>query len=619
MSQEEAKTKHILIQTVRIHNFRGLQNFEIDLPRVAVLIGPNNSGKTSVVKAIQLALGDYARYLSDEDFNINSEGKKASGIVVDLKIVPMDTKFQICTEFSDDWMAKLQGFQNGPEGQFYGLRVNVKISESGERFEIKKTLLRNWVDFEVWKTDLSPKKDAIKEDFRKFIPFISVDAQRDLHKELGSKSSFVGKLLGSVGFDDSVVVDLEAKIDELNKKTVEGSETLQQLKVDLDGLNSSIGNEGQTKITPFSPKLRDLSKNVKIQFGENEDNLFSMEYHGMGTRSWASLLSVKTLLNVQSRSFEKEGLPFFPIIAAEEPEAHLHPNAQKKLYAQLADIQGQVIISTHSPFVVQCCDPLNIRSLRASKGGVACRKLTVSDPELLRRIKRDIIANNGQILFANAIALGEGETEAQVIPQLFKKISGTEFSFANIDFIGIGGSGNKYEPYFQISKDFDIPVFVFSDGEDKTIKSLEKSWLRVFGEPLGDDSPFVTVVGTSDFEQYLIDDGFQDLVERAICSVEGELNFIDKWINSKKGTSKGRRQTGSPKCANCRQDIYEDIIREYDGVQGRVNAISDILEKRKTKYSPAIADVLVEMNVESLPSKFIEFVEKIKAGLQNEA
>jgi predicted ATP-dependent endonuclease of OLD family len=41
---------------------------------------------------------------------------------------------------------------------------------------------------------------------------------------------------------------------------------------------------------------------------------------------------------------------FFPIVAAEEPEAHLHPNAQRTLYKQLTDIKGQTIISSHSPY-----------------------------------------------------------------------------------------------------------------------------------------------------------------------------------------------------------------------------------------------------------------------------
>ena len=53
----------IQIDVVRICGFRGIANIEITLPRVAVLLGQNNAGKTSVIKALQLALGDYSRYM----------------------------------------------------------------------------------------------------------------------------------------------------------------------------------------------------------------------------------------------------------------------------------------------------------------------------------------------------------------------------------------------------------------------------------------------------------------------------------------------------------------------------------------------------------------------------
>ena len=61
----------ILLDKVRVCGFRGISNLEMTLSKVTVLLGQNNAGKTSVIKALQLALGDYSRFLSDEDFHIN--------------------------------------------------------------------------------------------------------------------------------------------------------------------------------------------------------------------------------------------------------------------------------------------------------------------------------------------------------------------------------------------------------------------------------------------------------------------------------------------------------------------------------------------------------------------
>ena len=74
----------ILVDTVRIAGFRGIENLEMTIPRVTVLIGTNNSGKTSFLKALQLSLGDYSRSLSEEDLYIGSDEKRATEVLVDI-------------------------------------------------------------------------------------------------------------------------------------------------------------------------------------------------------------------------------------------------------------------------------------------------------------------------------------------------------------------------------------------------------------------------------------------------------------------------------------------------------------------------------------------------------
>lgn len=46
----------IAVDKIRIRGFRGIASLEMRLERTTVLIGPNNCGKTSVLKALQLAL-----------------------------------------------------------------------------------------------------------------------------------------------------------------------------------------------------------------------------------------------------------------------------------------------------------------------------------------------------------------------------------------------------------------------------------------------------------------------------------------------------------------------------------------------------------------------------------
>ncbi|MEX6281315.1 ATP-dependent nuclease [Providencia hangzhouensis] len=185
---------------------------------------------------------------------------------------------------------------------------------------------------------------------------MSIDAQRDIHSELKEKTSFIGRVLSSVEYNDDDVVALENMVANINKEAIE-SEPLKQLKSHLDNLNQSFEGKGQTELTPFPKKIRDLSKRFSVHFGESDKSSFSMEYHGMGTRSWASMLTVKAFTELMVKNHEEEVEPFFPILAAEVPEAHLHPNAQRTLFEQLRDNPGQVVISTHSPDPVQNVRP----------------------------------------------------------------------------------------------------------------------------------------------------------------------------------------------------------------------------------------------------------------------
>jgi putative ATP-dependent endonuclease of OLD family len=62
----------ILIKTVRVAGFRGLENLEVELEQTTVLTGMNNTGKTSFLKALQIALGN-RQFVSQDDFFIKDD------------------------------------------------------------------------------------------------------------------------------------------------------------------------------------------------------------------------------------------------------------------------------------------------------------------------------------------------------------------------------------------------------------------------------------------------------------------------------------------------------------------------------------------------------------------
>lgn len=604
----------IQVDTIRISGFRGLRNIEVSLPKVAVLIGTNNSGKTSIIKAFQLALGDYSRYVAEEDIYIAADQTKASFILVDVRVIAIDDKGTRVEKFPDAWIEHFgDNIQSEADGkQFVAIRTKSTPNSIKGGFETLRSTLDRWPDVTNWADE---KLRETKLGNKKFnIPLIPIDAQRDIHLELRDKSSFIGKVLSNINYNDKDIATLEDIIKTANDEAVAKSPELQNLKKHLEGLSQSFSGSGSAEITPLPKKIRDLSKHFSIHFGESATNSFSMEYHGMGTRSWASMLTVKSFLDMTAEKYANEAEPFLPILAAEEPEAHLHPNAQKTLYTQLADPKRQVIVSTHSPYLAAMCSQENLRHIRRAGDEVYIDMLRPDlDPEEKRRLQREVIHSRGELLFSNAIILCEGETEEQALPILFKKYFDHDPFVLGITFIGVGGSGKKYLPFLTFAKDFSIPVFVFSDGEAAAVKGLQKHYSEIFpGADISNDD-HITILDGTDFEGYLLNNGYRDLIEKAILESDGK-DFINDWIGTRNGAFLGRKKTNKPPCKECAQPIFEDQLRDYKEEGGLNRAILEILDSSKTKYAPMVAQALCTLDNDKLPPKVIEFFEKIKNG-----
>jgi putative ATP-dependent endonuclease of the OLD family len=468
----------IQLDIVRICGFRGIANLEITLPKVTVLLGQNNSGKTSVIKALQLALGDYSRYLSDEDFHISEDDKRQDTITVDIRFIPVNVVGRI-NEFSEEWTREFKDTiqREGGIKEYVAIRTTAKPDKIKGGYIVERFHLDAWPTKEAWQNAKTNSKNRIVKRLES-IPFISIDAQRDIHNELKDKSSFIGHVLSSVEYNEEDVAELERMVAEVNKEAIDKSEPLKQLKIHLDNLNQSFDGSGQTELTPFPKKIRDLAKRFSVHFGESEKNSFSMEYHGMGTRSWASMLTVKAFIELLSKKHADEVEPFFPILAAEEPEAHLHPNAQRTLFEQLSESQGQVIISTHSPYLVGMSELKNLRGLKQKSLATKSFQIVEGlDAEDIHILEREIMRFRGELLFSKAIILFEGVTEEQIIPAMFQVYFGKSNFSLGISCISV--AGKNYPPFVKMATSFGIPVIIVSDNDGNTRTEIESQIRKI--------------------------------------------------------------------------------------------------------------------------------------------
>ena len=394
----------ILLKKVRIHGFRGLFNFEMDLEPITVITGTNNAGKTSFLKALQIVFGN-SSFLSKEDFSIINESINEK-IVIDVLIIPVDENYIQVENFSEEWETLFTEEKITIEAggnQSINLRTCVTIDNLKNAIKTKQYIQDEWVDYqnEAGLNWYDTENGVEKSFFYENIPFFYINADRDIIEDIKLKSSYLGKLLSNIDYAPADILSIEAQIKTLNEQAVNSSDVLSRIEASLKELDTAMDNVNNgVNISPFPKKVRDLNKGISIQYSD-----FSMEYHGMGTRSWSSLLTLKSFVTQFSQSFEEQGEPFYPIVAIEEPEAHLHPNAQKKLYAQIASIPGQKIISTHSAYIAASANLNEIRNVYKNSDGVKCGKIDndLLTSENVRKINRQVINTRGELFFSKVV------------------------------------------------------------------------------------------------------------------------------------------------------------------------------------------------------------------------
>lgn len=502
----------IQLKQLRVHGFRGLDNIEIDFEPTTVLVGTNNAGKTTLLKSLQVALSNTLQ-ITDDDFHF-SDAIIRNKIIVDILFISIDDAGHQIAEFGDKWATVFTTDRIGiasDGNQFLAFRTVIEENLIRKTYKKKQFVIDEWGDFNdetdgYWYTKEYDNELSFYFDE---IPFFYLDANRDILDDLKNKTSFLGKILSSITYNPADRELIENLIKDLNKETIERSEILTNLHTILEELDTAMDNPQNTvDITPFTKKIRDLNKGVKINYSQ-----FSMEYHGMGTRSWSSLLILKAFILQNKKLADDSQVAYYPIIAIEEPESHLHPNAQKKLYSQINNIVGQKIIATHSSYIAGSAKLKEVRSINRIASNISIGKFLESDfdSEDIRKIYRQVINTRGELFFSKLVILFEGETEEQALPITIKRHLSKNPIELGVDFIGVGGSGN-YLPFIRFFEAFNVPYLIFSDNEAEANATVTN---QISKSKLNDINKVVFLNTGNDFEKELCVNGYIDEVKKS--------------------------------------------------------------------------------------------------------
>lgn len=583
-----AKDSGIAITTVRVSNFRSLANVEVELSDLTILIGANNAGKTSFLDALFSAIGAGRKLLGQDDVRLapgESTVPRDREVMIDLKIHPIADDGKVADKYPEGsfwtglWGTPGIATDDVTFNEFTPLRTTLKWNNFKGEYIVERRFLKEWKAFDDW-TSATTRERPISASQIEPLALHYMDAKRDLDDDLRRPGSFWRRMTDDLGLTTADITELEESLSGINQTIVGKSEILRHLKTNLADIQNVVSADGgEVDIAPVARKLRDLSKGVDVSFTTLGAQSFPLTRHGMGTRSLASLLVFRAFASWRHQQATKGGDKVHSILALEEPESHLHPQAQRSLFGHIKEIPGQRIVSTHSPYFAGQAQLEELRLFIKCEGDTTTKKLdlsTLPDPNDRRKLQETVIDSRGDILFARAVILFEGQTEEQALPIWAKKYWGS--SIHELGFCFVRVNGTDYFPFMWLSKALGIPWYVIADGEATPLKDLEAALKKAEEQKAADCTNVVVIPDGRNFETQLIAEGYIAEIELAIDAMSGSAASLDDYINS----MHGQRAKGG-------------VLRDYKSAGGRERAALDAMSGAKTNLAKHLANVISEL------------------------
>jgi putative ATP-dependent endonuclease of OLD family len=456
----------IQLKRVHIQNFRSIRDATIELEPFSILFGKNDTGKSNLLYALRLAFNGGS--LNDDDIFTSPDNPftRDKPIVIDIMFIPVNEDGNRNKIFEDSWSMHFgeNVSIDSDDNEFFAFRAKYSYDKEKEDYTWERQRIDTWNE-----KDIIAGRGIGFQTLSAF-EYIFLDAQRDIALDIRNKSSLWNRQIAKLQMSDEVKAEIETSLKGIGNRIKSESSFLQDVEKDLSDIIND--RKSQIDVSPIARNINELYKGLDIYVAPESSNHFSISNLGLGTRSKAVFSVLNTI--IKRRMETSKSVPYFCILALEEPEAHIYPHSQRQLIKYFLQIEGQKIVTTHSPYLLIALSINNL--IHVSRNNAESKYIPMSsfcfEKEEASKINRFVLNTRGDILFSNITILAEGETEEQSLYVFFQEyFNKTPFEFG-INIVGVGGKGRKYFPFLQILETIGVNWFIFSDGEAQTIKEL---------------------------------------------------------------------------------------------------------------------------------------------------
>lgn len=502
------------MQLVNVHikNFRGIADLSLDLGLTTVLIGENNTGKSSILDALYIclnkALSRRSSPFTEYDFHLaDKETEVADAPPIEITLTFEEAK-------KDEWPEEAsQAFDKAMQvladgRQRLTFKVSARFDKDTGDFAIEWSFLDK--DGNVLPTAKNPKLVA---DLQQFCPLFLLSAVRDAAQHFHAKSAFWGPFTKNIDVPADKRIEIESQIEAVNKALLDSHKPFESAKesVARTGKLVPLADGDVVNVQPVPARLADMLAKTQVMLGARTGAHLPVTHHGSGTQSLAVLFLFEAFL--KSRLKEVYDKHSSAILALEEPESHLHPSAVRALWRTIDGFHGQKVVASHSGDLLASVPLKAVRRVARKNNKVEVFKVGdgTLDADDERKVSFHIRSKRGSLLLARCWLLVEGESDFSLLTALAGILEKDfdEEGVACVDFQASGG----VKPLIKVANDLGIEWHLLSDGDDQGKNDVKAAKALLHGR---EHANHITQLDVKDIEHLLWSHGYSAIYESAV-------------------------------------------------------------------------------------------------------
>ncbi len=431
----------VVIDSISVDNLRGYNRTTLSFNKLTILVGENNEGKSSLLKMLERAMQipsefwNGERILNEEDYEFwypaNNAMHKARRLTIAVQFLDgrVARRFNVTKNDIVDLRLAI--------GSLGNCRLNIGAPKKNETHDRMAQRLFDLLKQEVELVVLPPVRDSTSSEFTQ-------KATREVKNQLEKKMAHSRQ--GGAPIEYRLAKEAISKI----QKIVEAHKG--ELSRSNDSPLASMLKSSEVRVELFPRDIYSLIEKSMFVYLSTGDHDALKVLPGEVGNGLQSLIDINLTIEALLKSTTHKSV----IVIVEEPEAFLHPSAQRQFmqFLRRALIQKvhAAILTTHSPIILDEAKYEEIVLVRNQKHFSPIKVV-----ENRASINTSLMTTaSSELFFARTVVLIEGEGDKAFFNTLLRRIKNKATVCADLSGLVFQATGGCtfYAPWLKLVKSY---------------------------------------------------------------------------------------------------------------------------------------------------------------------